>query len=1125
MPTLPWHQLCKLREDVRTGRLTLAEFAADLNAVRTGDAPEVYKDPVAFFSRTYPTYNMKTLVRDVLQRLSGQGGKPVLRIQVAYGGGKTHTLITLLHLAESGSQLAGNATVKEFLDFAGVSQSPRARVALLPFDQFDVKEGLVVHGPDGQKRRVMTPWGALAYQLGGDAAFTRVMEHERDYTPPAEPILVDLLRLPQRDGLATLILIDEAVWYYRQAVNAEPRRLGIIKDFYQVLIQATGKVERAAMVASIIASKIEAADHTGTECLSALEYVFGRMEEIVEPVVKEDLAEVMRRRLFASVAGKEECRPAVDALMAGLQTLPVRSAQKDQQAYNRLLEDYPFHPDLIEVLYQKWTQLSGFQRTRGALRLLAYALREQDGLDPSPVVGPGVLLAKGEGVSSAISELIKVTEEKGEWTAILHGELDKAKEVQADFPTLKAGEIEQAVLAIFLHSQPMGQKADSHDLYALLAHPQVDAAALTEGLARWRGRSWFLKDDPDIWALGTTPNLTRMQHWAMERLPETEIDAELRKRVQVARELIAADEGVRCHLMPLGPSNISDDVELHYVILGPECPVDPSKPLPQKVIEYFTTTSGPQNPRTYRNSLVALAPDFSKLAGLREQVRRFLAWKSIETGSEFNLLTDVQKKELPRRKTDAQNNLPEQVHATYSILLAVNEQGQVAAQVISSDRTLGTPFQRIKLALAEQERMLTTTLDPELLLPGSYLELWAAGEQSKRVKDLIAAFAQFPRLPRLLRPQVMYDTLVRGVINGTFVLRLVRSDGSVRTIWRTHPTEDDLARAELEVVPPAYAELHDLEPALLVPGQLEGLWPSLTDPVKVSVLGQFFDGQRAPRLASSIVLDKAIHLAVQRGSLMARDATKSYLKEYLPGIDLPPDLELLLPPPPVRGADLSPRALPEVWTGETAALTDLAAALAKRRGSAVPWVLLADGVSEALANRIFELASLSPAWPCAQEQMGLVHLRLVEIVIIEPEELVGPTLQDVWAQETPTLGAIKEALEKTRGRAIPQDLFLAATIQAANRHIIEMVDPKSVHAPTLASRVRQSQTPLFAEAQLSARQVQDFADIVGELLRLAPELDFTFRLTVTAQGERPTQGRLEQINALLRRVKEEWWLE
>src|SRR5919197_6109736 len=104
MSTPSWHHLNTLREDVRGGTLTLDEFAADLNAVRTGAAPDVYREPAEFFARTYPTYNMKSLVRDVLQRLSGQGGKPVIRIQVAYGGGKTHTPITVVDLAEHGTE-------------------------------------------------------------------------------------------------------------------------------------------------------------------------------------------------------------------------------------------------------------------------------------------------------------------------------------------------------------------------------------------------------------------------------------------------------------------------------------------------------------------------------------------------------------------------------------------------------------------------------------------------------------------------------------------------------------------------------------------------------------------------------------------------------------------------------------------------------------------------------------------------------------------------------------------------------------------------------------------------------------------------------------------------------------
>src|SRR5262245_28070524 len=99
MTISPWHAHATLREEVRSGTLRLAEFAADLNGVRSGEGPLVYRDTGAFFARTYPTHNLKRIARECLQRLSGQGGAPVIRLQVSYGGGKTHTLLTLLHLA------------------------------------------------------------------------------------------------------------------------------------------------------------------------------------------------------------------------------------------------------------------------------------------------------------------------------------------------------------------------------------------------------------------------------------------------------------------------------------------------------------------------------------------------------------------------------------------------------------------------------------------------------------------------------------------------------------------------------------------------------------------------------------------------------------------------------------------------------------------------------------------------------------------------------------------------------------------------------------------------------------------------------------------------------------------
>lgn len=1130
MTTPPWHQLNHLRGDVRSGTLTLAEFAADLNAVRTGDAPLVYRDPAEFFARTYPTFNMKVLVRDVLQRLAGTGGKPVIRIQVAYGGGKTHTEIVLLHLAEHGGELGHVPTVREFTDFADLAEVPKARVALLPFDKFDVKGGLVVYGPDGRTRRVKTPWGALAYQLAGDAGFARLAEHERDYVAPAEPLLVDLLRATLAEGRSPLILMDETVWYYRGVVNADPRRLGLLKDFFQVLLQAVGRVPNAALVASLIASQVEANDQTGTECLHALEDVFRRMEEVTEPVARGDVAEVLRRRLFESVAGESERRPVIDAVLARMQRLPLRDSQKDQYAYNRLLTTYPFHPELLDVLYQKWTQLPSFHRTRGALRLMAQALREQDGSDPSPLIGPHALLSRTEFLSPALGELINASEDHQAWTPILGGELEKARDVQRGFPSLKQREVEQAVIATFLHSQPTGQKADPPELYALMAHPDVDPAALSEGLKKWREISWFLAEDPDAWQLGTNPNLTHMHVRAMERLSEEVIDDELRARIQSARELAEADEGVQVHRLPQGPRDVGDTVDLHYIVLGPECAVEPGRPVPVVVENYFDRITGPENRRTYRNSIVALAPDLARLAGLRERVRRYLGWRAVETGEEQRLLSDLQRKELGRRKLEAQNGFPEAVRATYSVVLAVDERGHVEGKALPSG--LEPPFDRIKKLLTESERLLTSTLDPELLLPESYLELWGPNETYKRARDLISAFAQFPRLPRLLRPRALLDTLARGVREGQIVLRLRRPDGSAQTWWRIEPDSETLARPELEVMPSRTAELVNLAPDLLAPGRLEGMWPASEDPLCLKDALTYFDGERAPRLADDDVLRKAIGQAVQRGLVMARAGRTSYLREDLPPGIADDKLDLLNPPPALHAAEISQSALPDAWADRTSTAAALWEGLSRSQGYQVPWVLFRDSLTEALSTRSVELAPGSDPWPASIAGAASIRLRLPttpqpppDVPYIDPKELIDDRLNSIWTSGTTTLRAIKEAIETYHGKALDDEAFERAAQTALNRGLIALADDGRAGSLTLSTRVRLPHITLFAEAQLKPREIQDFAEIVQDLFRIAPELAFAFRFSISAEGARPSGDTIAALNEVLGKVSRKWKLE
>lgn len=1125
MTTPPWHQLCVLRDDVRRGTLTLDEFAADLNGVRTGEARPVYREPAMFFDRTYPTFRMKALAGDVLRRLAGGGGKPVLQLQVAYGGGKTHTLITLLHLAERGQVLADHKTVGEFLAFAGLTQAPRARVALLPGDQFDVKEGLEVYGPEGKTRRVRTLWGALAYQLAGDVGYARLKGHDESFTVPAEPLLVDLLRAPLREGLGALVLVDEAVWYYRGLVNENPRMLGTIKDFYQVLTQAVAKVERAALVASLIASRTEANDQTGVQCLEALNDVFGRLAEPVDPVARDDVAEVLRRRLFEQVPGEAERRPVIDAVMAAMQCVPLREAQRDQAAYDRLMASYPFHPDLINVLYQKWTQISGFQRTRGALRLLASALRDSEGRDPSPLVGPGALLPTGAGTSNALNELIKICEERERWTPILTGELDKAREIQAALPTIQAREVEQAVVATFLHSQPMGQRAAPTDLLALLAHPLVDPAALEEGLRKWRELSWFLVEDPDVWQLGTTPNLTHMHVQAMGWLNEDEIEEELKRRIQAVPQLAAADPGVEVHRLPVNPSYISDDLKLHYLILGPECAVEPGKPLPACVEAYFNEKSGPGDPRICRNNLVALVPEVSRVAGLREQVRRWLGWTRLEKPENYKLLTDSQKKELPKKKQEAANNLPEAVIGAYNILVALDEAGRVQAQTLRSYVGIGgAPFERIKTMLVEDERLLATTLDPDLILPGSYLQLWAEGQASRRVTDLMAAFGQFPRLPRLLRPEALYDTLARGVREGVLVLRLPRADGSARTWWQVPPDDETLRRPELEVQPARSAVLHHIEPELLAPERLSGLWPSPTAAIGIAEMRAFFDGTRAPRLGSPDVLDKAVRAGVERGTIMALVGDAAFYGEALPTTGLPGDLRIAPPPAPVRGADLVPQTLPQAWREDQTTAQSLREALAVVRGHPIPWPLLSNGINEALRLRLFEHVPAGEPWPCSPAVADKAWFRLVEQIQISTDMIEAAL--DYTGTAAPTLRALKEAIE-TRfiGREVPEDV-LVATMQAAIRQglLVEADERQRLGKASnaLAIKVRRPAAVLLAETVLDPAALQKLAERIEQLLLIAPELAFTFKVTLSAEGQRPDPETLQRLNSLLDEVQKGW---
>lgn len=1020
---VPWHEVVRLKQELRSGELSLAEFAADLHEVVTeaGKRP-IYEDPEKFFALTYPTHALRELVRDVAGRLAGQNPKAVRQLEMTYGGGKTHTLITLHHLFHDPGGLPDIAAVREFREHAD-SHLPRAATAALCFDKIDVEKGIEgVRAPDGERRTLKHPWSVLAFQLAG-AEGLRLLhadneDEERD-TPPAEPLLVKLIERQQRDGTATLILLDEVMMYAHAKAGVAEEWVAHLRNFFQYLTQAVSKIDRAAIIASILATDpSRTTDALGRKILRDIADIFRRQrEEGVQPVRREDVAEVLRRRFFEpeSIRDPQRYKPHVIGIVKGIAKLDETTRSGKKEAEERFLDSFPFHPDMTDALYSRWTQVLSFQRTRGILRTLATALRDAESWDRSPLVGPAVLLAEPDSanVSEAVRELAGVAStddvqgKKTEWVPLIEAELDKARDVQRECATLEpAREAEQAVVAVFLYSQPAGQKAHTPELLRLVGGSGPDRIELEKGLLRWRETSWFL-DDADIgddaagygaerglpksWRLGNAPNLKQMHDQACKDrvtadMVEARLEDVIRKTKPLTSGAVAAGAGV--HVLPKSPREVADDGSFRYVILGPDAASESGKPS-RIAKQFLDETTGPNRPRVNRNAVVIAVPSREGLDAARTRVRALLGWEDVESQLATQTVDPVRSQRLRRQKTNTQAELPSVVRQAYGIVVTVDAENSVHAFKLPAS---GQPlFEEIKGH--DKTRLTDTPVNAEALLPGGPYDLWQEGDEARFASQLAGAFARHPRLPKVLRPKLVTDTVLAGVREGLFVARLRRPDGSFRTWWRG-PVEAEAAGDEaLEIVLPEKAELTRLPETLLAPGELPSLWTDEDDAgsaLGVSTLLNYFRGGHVatiprdhyddmvtiPACPTDTVLRTVKH-AVELGTVWLTNPPATSWKEPVPAGALNEGAILRPPPDPLTPQDLVSDPLQEAaWQDDAATGLALAQALSQERSTNLPWGLVREGIRTAINAHWLILADGSANPDCEYDQATQLNVRI-----------------------------------------------------------------------------------------------------------------------------------------------------
>jgi predicted AAA+ superfamily ATPase len=696
--TKPWREIAVPHRDVLEGTFQQSEFAADITAVHSGKASAEYGDAVQFFDRTYITEGMGMLLEQVAKRLSGKPGEPVVQLQTAFGGGKTHTMLAVYHLATRADSLSQLAGVGPIIDRAGLTGLPKAKVAVL--------DG-TAHSP-GQpwkhgRQAIKTLWGELAWQLGGAEAFATLKESDATGTSPGKDALQKLLS----DHAPCVVLVDELVAYIRQFPAGEAISGGSYDSnlsFVQALTEAVKLVPNAVLLASLPESEIEAGSQRGVATLRALEKTFGRLQAIWKPVGTEEAFEIVRRRLFEKIRDEKArdavCRAFADAYVAEGAKLPGET--QEARYFDRLKNAYPIHPEIFDRLYEDWTTIDGFQRTRGVLKLMAkviYRLWKDDNKDL--MIQPGSLPLYDSGSRSELVYYLAPG-----WDAVLDGDIDSDRAETTDLETKEPrfGQINAArrvARTLFLGSAPSSvviragaRGLDRARVLLGCLQPGQSAALYSDALSRLADRLHYLNKSDDaaseatrFW-FDTRANLRQEMEDRKRRFSDADVVSKLQ---EVLKKLVTSNLFDAIHIFT-PHDDVGDDSALRLVVLPPAnwFSREEERQATSAVHEYLKNHG--TKPRHRTNRLVFLAPDQAVLSRLRDTARTVLAWKSIVDDVEAGRLNiDVlQQRQVKKELEAAGDVLPRAARECYRWLLCPVQESPTDSSVAVESFQLGT---------------------------------------------------------------------------------------------------------------------------------------------------------------------------------------------------------------------------------------------------------------------------------------------------------------------------------------------------------------------------------------------------------------------------------------------------
>jgi hypothetical protein len=773
-----WRDIIEPHPDVAQGRYKNAEFAADLAQVARGDGAYEYRDPVEFFARTYVTEGMAGLLEQALRRVSGKDGEPVIQLKTAFGGGKTHSMLALYHLMRGRVSIDKIPNVKPVLERAGVSSLPKANVAVLVGTALDPTKSKRPNNMPGIT--INTLWGEMAAQLAESAGkpniYDYVKEADKKGVSPGSEALKNLF-----DAAAPcLILMDEIVAYARKIYGADGLPAGTFENFMsfiQEVTEAARASKNSLVVASIPESDIEIGGEAGKIALETIEHTFGRMESIWKPVAANEGYEVVRRRLFLDCKNPEG-RDAVCAEFSQMYSenqndFPLEA--KELEYKERMTSCYPIHPEVFDRLYKDWSTLEKFQRTRGVLRLMASVIYELwMGNDASLMIMPSSIPLN---VPTVRDELTRHLPEN--WNSIVDKEVDGKESIpyRKDSPGSHFSRYMAArrvARTIMLGSAPTGREQIVRGIEASrirlgVIQPGESIPVFNDALNTLRNELSYLYSNPsgDRYWYDNRPTLRKTAEDRATQVPDSDVDYEIESRLRGIRK---EQPFAGIHICPASSLDVPDDQAARLVVLRPIDEYKAANPnnSARTVVADILNNRG-NTSRTYRNTLAFIAPDQDLVQSLKQEVRRFLAWKSIKEDSEDLNLDAAQNRETDNNLRRSNETVDARIKEAYCWLLVPYIDKNVNMKTIVWDtiRISGGSENIITKAAKKmiQNEAIITRWAPALLRMELDNVLWRDSDNIT-FKKLWEYLCTYCYLPRLANENVLEEA-IRAGLNST----------------------------------------------------------------------------------------------------------------------------------------------------------------------------------------------------------------------------------------------------------------------------------------------------------------------------------------------------------------------